>query len=127
MRMKRSILLTFLVVALGGCTAGKYVRSEQGTFSVRDYLSTAYDTLLASETDSDGHRIRAQLETRAALAALDERSPPRRVPFEEPPTLAVALELLERSQHESTLNVLAQTHALRAAAELKQALGLPPK
>lgn len=115
------ILLAF---SLLGCATPAAVRSTPGTFSVRDYLKTAYDTLLVAETDTNGHRIRAQLETRAALQALDDATPARRVPFEGPPTLAVALELLERSQQESTQNVLAQTHTTRAAAELRQALGV---
>ncbi|MFT3706285.1 MAG: hypothetical protein QM817_01335 [Archangium sp.] len=122
----RSLIFTgFVFVALSGCATTAVQHHEVGTFSVRDYLKTAYDTLLVAETDTEGHRVRAQLETRAALDALEDLSTsPRRVPYSGPPTLAVALELLERSEQETTQNVLAQTHARRAAAELRQALSL---
>jgi hypothetical protein len=117
----RPLFLSFFVLC--GCATAAVQHHQPGTFSVHDYLKTAYDTLLVAETDTDGHRVRAQLETRAALDALDDRSvSPRRVPYEGPPSLAVALELLERSEQETTQNVLAQTHARRAAAELRQAL-----
>ena len=120
--------LLCLVVLIGSsCATPSVERHAPGTFSVRDYLKTAYDTLLVAETDTGGHRVRAQLETRAALAALDgDPNPPRRVPYAGPPSLAVALELLERCEHESTTNVIAQTHTQRAVAELRQAvLGRP--
>lgn len=115
-------LLCLIALMFAGCATTSVERHAPGTFSVRDYLKTAYDTLLVAETDTDGHRIRAQLETKAALEALDDELPLRRVPFSGPPTLAVALELLERSEQETTQNVLAQTHTRRAAAELRQAL-----
>ncbi|MBL8916208.1 MAG: hypothetical protein JNM17_36245 [Archangium sp.] len=119
MRLKNFLLATLMFT---GCATTSVERHEPGLFSVRDYLKTAYDTLLVAETDTDGHRIRAQLETKAALEALDDAVPVRRVPFSGPPTMAVALELLERSEQETTQNVLAQTHTRRAAAELRQAL-----
>jgi uncharacterized iron-regulated protein len=108
-------MFAVLILVSSSCATPAVVRSEPGLFTVRDYLKTAYDTLLVAETDTNGHRIRAQLETRAALQALDDAAPA---------ALAVALELLERSQQEATQNVLAQTHTTRAAAELRQALNL---
>lgn len=118
----RSFLCAFAALLFAGCATTSVERHAPGTFSVRDYLKTAYDTLLVADTDTDGHRIRAQLETRAALEALQDDLPVRRVPFSGPPSMAVALELLERSEQETTQNVLAQTHTRRAAAELRQAL-----
>ncbi len=120
----RHLLVAFGFVFLSGCTSNAVViRSEAGAFSARDYLQTAYETLVVAETDTSGHRIRAQLETRAALEALGERGGgERKVPFEGPPTLSVALALLEHTEPEMTQNVLALTHARRALAELREAL-----
>jgi hypothetical protein len=118
-----------VALVLWGCATTAVERHAPGTFSVRDYLKTAYDTLLVAETDTEGHRVRAQLETRAALEALDDAQslPPRRVPYSGPPTLAVALELLERCEQESGQSVLARTHSRRAvAAGAAQVVTLPP-
>jgi len=61
--MRRFTLLLLLAVA--GCAPRSIIRHDAGAFAVRDYLKTAYETLASAETDGDGHRIRAQLETRA--------------------------------------------------------------
>jgi hypothetical protein len=119
--MRRFTLLLLLAVA--ACAPRAIIRHDAGAFAVRDYLKTAYETLAIAETDGDGHRIRAQLETRAAIDALGELGgPSKRVPYEGPATLAVALELLERTEPQMTQNVLAQTHVTRALAELRAAL-----
>lgn len=116
--------LIALLLVLSGCTSTRaLVRHEAGTFSVRDYLKTAYQTLGEAETDAGGHRIRAQLETRAALDLMGDFSvAPRAVPFEGPPTLAVALELLEHSERGVRQNQAAHVHTTRAVAELREAL-----
>lgn len=110
-----------LLVLFAGCTSSRpLIRPDAGAFSVRDYLQTAWETLGEAETDSGGHRIRAQRETRAALELLGEAGlAPRKVPSEGPPTLAVALELLEHSAPELAQNGPAQLHAQRALAELR--------
>jgi len=119
--MRRFTLLLLLAVA--GCAPRSIIRHDAGAFAVRDYLKTAYETLASAETDGDGHRIRAQLETRAAIEALGGLDGPLRwVPYEGPATLAVALELLERTEPQMTQNVLAQTHVTRALVELRAAL-----
>jgi hypothetical protein len=113
------------LVGLAACTPSQLeVRPDAvSTFDVRDYLKTALETLVSAETDTGGHRIRAQLETRAALEALgDEARLARAVPYRGPPSMEVALELLERSEPRMTQNVLARTHAQRAVAELRAAL-----
>lgn len=119
-------LIIAAVLSLTGCAAPtkQAVRSDVGSFAARDYLKTAYETLVAAETDTGGHRIRAQLETRAAIASLGEElaGPARLVPFEGPPTMRVALELLERSETQLPLNAPARKHALVAVAELRAAL-----
>lgn len=114
-----------LLLLLTGCSTTQVViRHEAGAFSVRDYLKTAHDTLAEAETDTGGHRIRAQLETRAALDLVDDQSSlaPRPVPFEGPPTLAVALALLEHSEHDLQSNGAALDHTRRALKELRKAL-----
>ena len=70
------------------------------------------------------HRIRAQRETRAALEALtDYSSGARSVPFVGPPSLSVALELLEHSDAELThSSPSALEHTRRAEAELRAVL-----
>lgn len=120
----RLLVLTSMVLGLAGCSAShSSVRHDAGAWAVRDYLKTAYQTLAVSETDTDGHRVRAQLETRAAIDALgDLGGPARVVPFEGLPSMAVALELLEHSTPRLQANPLAQAHAQRAVAELKAAL-----
>lgn len=122
----RTIALLFL---LCGCsTTSVIIRHDAGAFSGRDYLKTAYETLTEAETDTGGHRIRAQVETRAALEQLgDTRLPARLVPFEGPPTLAVALELLEHSQPDLQQNSVALAHAQRALDELRAALSFPQR
>ena len=126
----RNAILAF-VLALTGCATASsrvVIKDQSSAFSVNDYLKTAYDTLLEAETDTAGHRIRAQLETRAALDLLANTSvAPRSVPFEGPPTLAVALALLERSEadlaHENAAPALDATR--RAVKELRAALNFP--
>jgi hypothetical protein len=124
-------ILFALFLLLTGCvtSVSKVVINDKASaFSVSDYLKTAYDTLLEAETDTGGHRIRAQLETRAALDLLANTSvTPRSVPFEGPPSLAVALVLLEKSEHdlkhEDAAPALDATR--RALKELRAALNLP--
>lgn len=120
MRHAALVLLLLLV----GCSSSRaVVRHEAGAFSVRDYLQTAFETLGEAETDSGGHRVRAQLETRAALEGLGESGlRARKVPYEGPPTLAVALELLEHSAPEMPQDGPAHLHAQRALGELRQAV-----
>lgn len=119
---------TLVLAALLGftaCTASttSALRPEASSFAVRDYLKTAYETLASAETDTDGHRVRAQLETRAALDALGELSSPARVvPYDGPPTMSVALELLEQSAPKVLHNRDAHEHTLKAVAELRAAL-----
>ncbi len=67
----------------------------------------------------------ARRQTRAALEELGAISAPtRKVPFDGPPSLAIALELLEQSEREMQRMCSndALIHARRAAAELRQAL-----
>lgn len=120
----RLLVLVFAVLGLAGCSAShSAVRHDAGAWAVRDYLKTAYQTLAIAETDTDGHRVRAQLETRAAIDALGELGGPARVvPYDGPPSLSVALELLEHSTPRLQGNPLAQAHAQRAVAELQAAL-----
>src|SRR4051812_10421070 len=102
-----------LLLLLSGCSTTQVViRHDAGAFTVRDYLKTAYETLAEAETDAGGHRIRAQLETRAALDLVVGTSslPMRAVPFEGPPTLAVALALLEHSEADLEQNGEALDH-----------------
>lgn len=126
--MRISFALFLLLAGCATTSSRVVINDKAGAFSVNDYLKTAYDTLLEAETDTGGHRIRAQLETRAALDLLANTSvPPRSVPFEGPPTLAVALALLERSEHdlrrEDAAPALDATR--RAVKELKAALHFP--
>jgi hypothetical protein len=116
-----------LVVALLACSAcassHRALRSDANSFAVRDYLKTAYETLASAETDTDGHRVRAQLETRAALDALgDLGSSARLVPYDGPPSMSVALELLEESAPKVAHNPDAHQHTLKAVAELRAAV-----
>jgi hypothetical protein len=118
----RPLLALVLLASFGGCAHRVVVRDEPG-FAVRDYVKTAYDTLVLADPDTGGHRIRAQLEARAAFEALGSvRTPASAVPFEGPPTLAVALELLERSEARLAQYPAAQAHARVAVAELREAL-----
>lgn len=122
-------LVLAVVSALSGCASSRAViRHEEGAFSARDYLKTAYETLLKAETDTGGHRIRALLDTRAALAVLGtERCVrERKVAFDGPPTLAVALELLEYAEQELRQNTLAHSHLQSALSELRTALKQGP-
>jgi hypothetical protein len=117
--MRNTLALLFL---LSGCSTTQVViRHEAVAFSVRDYLKTAYETLAEAETDTGGHRIRAQLATRAALDLLadDTSLAPRLVPFEGPPTLAVALALLEHSEPELQSNGAALDHTRRALLDIQ--------
>lgn len=112
-----------LVLTLSACASGRdLVRFGEGAFAARDYLHTAWETLTQAETDTEGHRIRAQLETRAALEALGGPATARRVPYQGPPTLAVAMALLERSAPQVPQDSPAQAHTRRALAELREAL-----
>lgn len=118
--MWRLGLMTWLMLA--GCATRPVLRDEAG-FTARDYLKTAYDTLLVADPDTAGHRIRAELETRAALEALGgPSSGANSVPFEGPPTLRVAQALLEESTTRLSNAPAAQSHARVALAELREAL-----
>lgn len=125
----RIIFLTLFLFFTGcAATSRVVINDEAGAFSVNDYLKTAYDTLLEAETDTGGHRIRAQLETRAALDLVANTSvPPRSVPFEGPPTLAAALALLERTEHDLVQDKAAPAldATRRAMKELRAALNFP--
>ena len=112
-----------LILFCSGCASNQVViRHEAGAFSVRDYLKPAYETLGEAETDTGGHRIRAQLETRAALEGLGESSlPTRAVPFEGPPSMAVARALLEHSVASLPPEGGPRVHTQRALNELRQA------
>jgi len=121
-RLLALLLAVSSVPLVTGCATAQLAQTEKGAFTVKDYLKTAYDTLLVADPDTEGHRIRAQLETRAALASFDDSVPFKPVPYAGPPSLAVALELLERSTLEDGATVVAQTHTQRALAELRQAL-----
>jgi hypothetical protein len=117
--------LTFVTLfLLSACTPTRTaLRPEASGFAVRDYLKTAYETLASAETDTDGHRVRAQLETREALSALGELGlSARSVPYDGPPTMSVALELLEQSAPKVVHNPDAHQHTLKAVAELRAAL-----
>lgn len=109
---------------LAACSANRSaLRDEKGSYSARDYLQTAFETLTDAETDTGGHRIRAVVETRAALERLDDGGVrARRVPYEGPPSLSVAFELLQRSEPELPPRSRAQEHAQRALEELRLAL-----
>lgn len=121
--MRHTFLLA-VVVSFVSCSSSRLaVKPEASAFDARDYLKTAYETLVSAETDTGGHRIRAQLETRAALEALGEETRhARQVPYDGPPSMEVALELLQASEPQMTQNVLARTHTQRALAELRAAL-----
>lgn len=115
-----------LVVVFGvfGCASSRVIREDKEPFSARDYLKTAYETLLESETDTDGRRVRALLATRAALAVLgtDRCVRERKVTFDGPPTLAVALGLLRHSEQELRQNTLAHNYLQTAMSELGTAI-----
>lgn len=123
----RSLLVLSALLGFVACSStSSAVRADVGAFAVRDYLKTAWETLSLSETDTEGHRVRAQLATRAAIDALGDElgGPARRVPFDGPPSMSVALELLERSEPQMSQNAAAQAHARRAVAELRAALAV---
>lgn len=114
------LLLLFLISA---CASAPLLPGPN-RYEARDYLKTAYETLVKADPDTEGHRIRAELETQAALQALgDEQRLAREVPFQGPPTLAVALELLRAGEAGVTTNVPVRVHTQRAMAELQAALG----
>lgn len=117
--MARPLLVSILLV-LSGC-AHTTLRADE-TFSARDYLQTALETLAAADPDVGGHRLRAQLETKAALEVLGEGAVSRTVPYDGPPRLEVALELLERCEAARSVDEAALHHARQAADELRQAL-----
>ncbi|GMU59421.1 MAG: hypothetical protein AMXMBFR34_11840 [Myxococcaceae bacterium] len=120
--MRSAALLGLLLLGCAGPRAAQ-VRDEGEGYAVRDYLTTAWEALSLAETDTAGHRVRAQRETRAALEALgDLATPIRRVPFDGPPSLEVALELLERSRPHLGRNALAMGHAEKAMDELRAAM-----
>lgn len=119
--MKRLLL----ALMLSSCAAGSAIKVADGSYSQRDYLKTAYETLQNSDTDTDGHRIRAQLATRAALQSLDDRDLGRAVPFEGPPSMAVARELLQRVTTSPTDGSPVAENTRRALMELNAALGQP--
>jgi hypothetical protein len=114
-------------LCLAACAAPSAIRVEDHTFTAADYLKSAVDTLARAETDADGHRIRAQIETKAALDAINELGgSTRSVPFVGPPTFSVALELLVRSEAELEWpkSQVALAHTRRAEDELRAALAL---
>lgn len=111
-----------LLALLASCASGRAVTVAEGSYSQRDYLKTAYETLQTSETDTGGHRIRAQLATRAALQALEDGELGRSVPFDGPPSLAVARELLERVAPSPADGSVVAENTRRALAELNAAL-----
>jgi len=117
--MARPLVVSILLV-LSGC-AHTTLRADE-TFSARDYLQTALETLAAADPDVGGHRLRAQLETKAALEVLGEGAASRAVPYDGPPRLEVALELLERCEAARSVDEAALHHARQAADELRQAL-----
>jgi hypothetical protein len=104
-----------------GCTADRQaVRVDSAAYAAPDYLRTAYEALNEAETDVDGRRVAAQLQTKQALRALpDGGLHARRVPYEGPPTLDVAAELLERSTLHLSERDPARAHAQRALRELR--------
>ena len=126
MSARISCLLVSLSMILGpGCASRGALRGDGSAFTARDYLRTAWTTLIEAETDTAGHRVRAQKETQAALEALNElTSTAKVVPYEGPPTLAVALELLQHSEVEISRRAspAALEHTRRAEDELKAAL-----
>jgi len=120
--MRPTLFAALLLFA--ACTPTRTaLRPEASAFAVRDYLKTAYETLALADSDADGHRVRAQLETREALSALGELgTSARSVPYDGPPTMSVALELLELSAPKVAHNPHAHEHTLKAVAELRAAL-----
>lgn len=112
-----------VLLMLSSCAAGRVATVPDGAYSQRDYLKTAYETLQVAETDTNGHRIRAQLATRAALQALDDDELARSVPYSGPPSLAVARELLQRVAPMPTDTSPVAEQTRRALLELNAALG----
>ncbi|MBM4780480.1 MAG: hypothetical protein GQE15_22480 [Archangiaceae bacterium] len=118
----RALPLLMLLVTACAHTA---LRTEDVNYSSRDYLATALETLTASDPDVHGLRVQAQLETKAALEQLvDGATSHRVVPYDGPPRLEVALELLERSEGALTKTGDAEAleHTRRAAQSLRLAL-----
>jgi hypothetical protein len=120
--MKRILLVALLGC---GCASTNAVVARGGDWTARDYVKTALQTLTLADTDTGGHRMKAELETRAALDILDARGHARAVPYEGPPTLAAALELLQQGE----LSLMrtpspALDHTRRAEAELREALAI---
>ncbi|MCA2981474.1 MAG: hypothetical protein INH41_16400 [Myxococcaceae bacterium] len=125
--MRRQTLLVLCLFTLSGCAHSALRASRDVTYSVRDYLSTALRTLAEADTDLEGRRWRAELETRAALADLGEGPlGARPVPYDGPPRLEVALELLERGEAGlvEAREAGALEHTRRATAALRLALTL---
>lgn len=118
----RLAVVILALLSTAACTPSRAaVRVTDGAYSASDYLRTAYEALNEAETDVDGHRVRAQLQAKAALQALpDGGFRARRVPYEGPATLAVALELLERSTLHLAERDPARGHAQLALGELRQ-------
>ena len=118
-------LLAVIVLVCGCATTHSVTAAKPGLFGARDYLKTAWETLGKAETDTEGHRVRAERETRAALEELGDVSmPARKVPFTGSPSLAIALELLEHSEIEMSRmsSAGALVHTRRAADELRAAI-----
>lgn len=116
--------LPLLLLLLSGC-AHTALRTDDANYSSRDYLATALETLTESDPDVQGLRVQAQRETKAALEQLmDGATSHRRVPYDGPPRLEVALELLERSEGAlaKTGDAEALEHTRRAAQTLRLAL-----
>ncbi len=116
--------LPLLLLLLSAC-AHTALRTDDASYSTRDYLATALETLTESDPDVQGLRVQAQRETKAALEQLmDGATSHRRVPYDGPPRLEVALELLERSEGALTKTGDAEAleHTRRAAQTLRLAL-----
>lgn len=106
-----------LMLLFGGCAHSALRVDPATSFSSRDYLATALETLSVADPDAEGRRAIAERETRAALEDLvDGHLRSRAVPYEGPPRLEVALELLERSEA-----TLAQAHAEEALEHTRRA------
>lgn len=123
----RTLLILSSMCLIAGCATPSAIRVEAHSFTAADYLKSAVDALAKAETDSDGHRIRAQTETKAALDAINEfGNATKAVPFVGPPTFSVALELLVRSEAELEWRKshVALAHARRAEDELRAALAV---
>jgi hypothetical protein len=124
-RAQQGMRWLWLLFILGGCAHSALRASPDESFSGRDYLHTALQTLASADPDLEGRRALAEKETRAALDDLsDGHLSSRAVPYDGPPRLEVALELLERSEQALTQARAtdALEHTRRAAEAVRLAL-----